>query len=217
VKKEASQSLQDMWVTLSALVHWIKQYNGFDTFGQVDDGERVERCWKLIGSAFLSMLNLLDRSKQLKPESSFKDLALIMALTLSFAEHWEDIEVTWDLNVIKYAQDSNINLVESGVSGVEKILAEKQNEVEELFEEEDTPPAGIDRWNFKGDFKNHEQDYVGASIAQGKGKMSKGLGGVAYDITKMPSAERKRNVFDKRDPLAGISAKDIKEGKLMIG
>lgn len=43
------------------------------------------------------------------------------------------------------------------------------------------------------------------------------LGGQKYDITKMSKQRRAAAAFDGKDPLAGISAKDLRENNLVLG
>lgn len=42
------------------------------------------------------------------------------------------------------------------------------------------------------------------------------IGGSNYDILKMSRSERARYAFDKKDPLKAVSAKDLREGNIMI-
>lgn len=49
---------------------------------------------------------------------------------------------------------------------------------------------------------------------QGTGKGGGSIGGTKYDITKMSRKERAAHAFDKKDPLADVSDKDLKEGNL---
>lgn len=42
------------------------------------------------------------------------------------------------------------------------------------------------------------------------------MGGEAFNILKMERRERAGYAFDKKDPLAAISDKDLEEGNIMI-
>jgi hypothetical protein len=215
-KTAEKRSLQEMWCTISALVHWIMlKENDFFHFSHIDDGERVEEAWYLIGTAFLAMLNLLDRAGQLKADSDFKDLALVMALTLSFTVYWTDIEVGWHIQVIKYAQDNDIDLANSGYSGSKKFISKQPLDV--IKNELKFPPRSTDRWQFKRNFKDHLQSYGPRSMFDPMRRRAGKLGGTSFDITKFSSEERMRFAFDHMDPLAGFSEKDLESGMLQLG
>lgn len=102
------------------------------------------------------MLNALDRAGQLKPGSDFKDLALVMALYLKFANDYNDEDLVglvsneettrWPLKIIKYAQDNNIDLAGSGLAGVKERLNAVKDEVAKQNAWNKPSP---DRWGFK--------------------------------------------------------------------
>lgn len=126
------------------------------TILDVDDGVRVAETIQLIGKAFISMLNSLDRASQLKPDSEFRDLPLVMALYLKFANDYNDEDMThlvnneesakWPLKIVKYAQDNNIDLVGSGLAGVGKQLDTLKVQVSKQKAWNKPSP---DRWGFK--------------------------------------------------------------------
>ena len=43
------------------------------------------------------------------------------------------------------------------------------------------------------------------------------IGGENYNTSKMTRQERASCAFDKKDPLADVSAKDLKEGNIAFG
>lgn len=116
----------------------------------VDDGERVTQMATIIGRAYLSMLNLLDRAGQLGPDSEFKDLALVTALFLKVPSHFVDAydekEMDWKTYVQDYAECHKIDI--SFVFGSPEITFVDEN-VETLDDREGIPKAGVDRWGFK--------------------------------------------------------------------
>jgi hypothetical protein len=210
-KTAEKRSLQELWCTISALVHWISlKGNEFFPFNHVDDSDRVEGAWDLIGRAFLAMLNLLDRAGQLKADSDFKDLALVMALTLSFTVHCRDLEVGWAVQVIKYAQDNGLDLANSEFAGAKHFIA--KNQLDLRANKIKFPQRSTDRWQFKRAFTEHVQDYGTRSFFDPTRRRAAKLGGTAFDITKFSSEDRKRLAFDHEDPLAGFSEKELEAG-----
>lgn len=55
--------------------------------------------------------------------------------------------------------------------------------------------------------------YGGSGISM---RPSTGLGGISYDITKMPRAMRAKYAFDKKDPLAGFTDDDLKNNRIAL-
>ena len=197
--KKKNQNLKDMWIFHVAFAHWVKM-SQLAPLGMIDDGVRLAETVELAGRAFLSMLNALDRAGQLKPDSEFKDLGLVMGLFATipgyFGDSYDEDELDWGRHILEYAKDKEIDL--SIAFEAKKLVGAFEDE-----HREEWPAPAVDRWNFSRKFKKHEKNY---------GR----LGGTNYDITKMSRAERARFAFDKKDPLADISNKDLKEGNLML-
>ncbi len=61
-----------------------------------EDGEHVCDCYGLIGCAFLTALNALDIAGELKPESKFQDLALVISYFLAWSEDMDTYGVEED-------------------------------------------------------------------------------------------------------------------------
>ena len=107
----------------------------------------------LISRAFLTILNILERASQLKPKSDFKDLALVMALYLQWSQQYiehqgydEEDVFPCAPQIIRYAANHDIDLANSGVSGMQQLLEEKKEAVEN---QNPWPKDAIDRWGFK--------------------------------------------------------------------
>jgi len=207
--KKKAQDLRDMWIPLVAFVHWEKMVD-VDPLLMIDDGERLSATLDLAGRAFLSMLNALDRASQLKPDSDFKDLGLVMGMFASIASDFEDAyntedELDWRVHILKYANDKGIEI---DVSFVGKILAQEFEDDSDDGDDgkdgkDEWPKAAKDRWVFLKKFKEHKQHH---------GPM----GGTHSDITKFPRAQRAEYAFAKKDPLADVPSKVLKEGTLML-
>jgi len=61
------------------------------------------------------MLNELDRTGHLKPDSKFQDLALVMGMALEWSDHQEDYgfdeeHLNWRNSVVAYAKKGGIDL-----------------------------------------------------------------------------------------------------------
>ena len=92
----------------------------------IDDGEGTESTIGLIGCALLSVIEAIEHAGELRPESKFRDLALVMSLYLAFAENaraifcWE--EMTRSERVVGYAKKGGLDLEARGRHGTKSIL-----------------------------------------------------------------------------------------------
>lgn len=92
----------------------------------IDDGEGTESTIGLIGCALLSVIEAIEHAGELRPESKFRDLALVMSLYLAFAENaramfcWE--EMTRSERVVGYAKKGGLDLKARGRHGMKAIL-----------------------------------------------------------------------------------------------
>lgn len=139
-----------MWATLAALGHWfhmgdepVMQFIG------VDDGGRAIDLTFLLGSAFLTTLDAMERMGWLKPGSEMRDLGLVMSMWLQwsfglpdYGIEGDDGKITWRKDIIAYAKRGNIDLKASGHSGIEKRLKEFED-VEPL-----QGAAKVGRWEW---------------------------------------------------------------------
>lgn len=152
MKKEKDQNLKEMWVILSGLVHYLKAHGAIEyLFGNIDDGERACDALKLIGVAFLSLLDVLERAEHLKSNSEFKDLAIVMSMYLIWAQEWDadtwnESTQWWDVKILKYAQDHKIDLTKAPP----KLAASTVKNIKPRAQKQKAwPKAGADRWGFK--------------------------------------------------------------------
>ena len=136
------------WAIVSTLAHFINHEVHNGVWMQVDDGDRVEALTGLIGCAFLSALNALDRIEELKEDSAFRDLGLVMAIYLQFSqeatttEYSNDDDTTdWQEAIVQYAAKAEIDIADQGIVGLESLIASCESE----------PIAGkatATRWNW---------------------------------------------------------------------
>ena len=94
----------------------------------VDDGKRVNELTGLIGCALLTVLNAIDRIEQLKANSEFRDLGLVMALYLQFSREVECLSLSptdntdWQEVLLQYAAKAEIDLSGQGVAGLDNTI-----------------------------------------------------------------------------------------------
>jgi hypothetical protein len=78
-------NFHEAWAVVSALQKLLLHDIHDGIWMKVDDGKRVNDLTGLIGCAFLSTLNALDRIDQLKADSDFQDLGLVMVSRRNWA------------------------------------------------------------------------------------------------------------------------------------
>lgn len=153
VMPESKNRLRNMWFPLAALLHWIAIKESIVDFTCGDDSGAVVDILALIGRAFVTMLNALERAGELKPDSSFKDLALVISLALIFLDEYMDEdsigevddEDIWTQEIMLYAKNFDIDLLNSGVSGIKELI---ELNTESARTSRKWPGAGSDRWSF---------------------------------------------------------------------
>jgi hypothetical protein len=109
-----------------------------------DDGEKASKTLGLIGCAFLTMLDELDRAGHLKPDSQFRDLSLVMCLTHKWADTQdalEDEDLAWAGTVVAYAGKSGIDLESTPLRGAKELIESVDENADE-----DLGKAKADRW-----------------------------------------------------------------------
>jgi hypothetical protein len=112
-----------------------------------DDGEKASETLSLIGCAFLTMLNELDRAGHLKPDSQFRDLSLVMCLALKWADSrdaLEDEDLVWTGTVVAYAKKGGIDLESTPLRGAKELI-----ECVDENADEDLSNAKADRWAWR--------------------------------------------------------------------
>lgn len=113
-----------MWSNIAVLGHFLNHPLA-DMWVNVDDGERTEKLCGVIGCAILSALNVIDLEGQLKTDSEYKDLALVMALFIRQTEViGPDLDSSNVVPIAQYAKNAGIDLLDSGLKGVEERLKE---------------------------------------------------------------------------------------------
>lgn len=138
------KTLLDMWASLATLSHWLSQPQN-DAFIRMDDGERCCKLVGLLGSAFVTMLDTIDKENQLRPDGDIKDLGLVMSLFLKFADGLQDYGIEdhdddpddpdggkvlkWRRFTVAFARKGGIDLVATGCAGTGQTLEESYEDV----------------------------------------------------------------------------------------
>lgn len=160
----------------------------------------------MVGHALLRGLAALDFADELKPDTNFPDIPIVITSLLEFSSDLSDygIEgdaVKWRPHAAAYFKKGKFPN-EKGISNTKEILeSAKGSSGAKLAKKTDKDPWGWDKLLKK---------YKSQHGTGGKNP----IGGTKYDITKMSRKERAKYAFDEKDPLADVSEKDLKEGNL---
>ncbi|KAF1968411.1 hypothetical protein BU23DRAFT_558647 [Bimuria novae-zelandiae CBS 107.79] len=199
-EKNVEEAKWDSWAVISAMALWLNAGEGSD-YMMNDDGDRVVEISALVGIALLTALAMVETSGELKTDSKFLDLGIVITSFLRWAEDHEDagIEddaVAWREHAVAYYERSGLG-VEKGVSGTAELLKKFRDT---------SPPAPKERqdpWGWTAKLKMYDARHE--------------MGGTNFDLTKWSRRQRAQYAFDKKDPLAEFSDKDLKDGVLQIG
>lgn len=168
-----------------------------------EDGEKVQALTGLMGYALLRALAGLDHAEEMKPDTSFLDLPLVITYFLEWSSNLADYGINgeaieWRPHAAAYFKKSKIDS-SKGVPGTAKLIdkAEPSDESKLPSKTEKGP------WKWNKRLKDYKSLHGSPKI-----------GGTKYDITKMSRKERASHAFDNKDPLADVSEKDLKEGNL---
>ncbi|KAF2442733.1 hypothetical protein P171DRAFT_522459 [Karstenula rhodostoma CBS 690.94] len=203
IKEKTEEGRMAMWAVLSTTALWLTAGQGND-YMMTDDGARTAEVSALTGAALLTGLASIEESGELKADSKFLDLGIVITSFLLWAKDHEDygIEdeaVAWREHAVAYFDRSGLAF-DKGISGTEDLLKKFRGQ------SSSKPIEIIDLWGWTLKFVKYGILYA----TNGK------IGGTNYDITKMTRKERASYAFDKTDPLKNFSAKDIQEGYLEI-
>ena len=142
----------------------------------------------------------------MKPDTDFLDIPIVIASLLEFSDGLPDYgidgeAVEWRPHAVAYFNKGKF-ANDKGISNTKKILETAKGGSEaKLAKKTDKDPWG---WN---------KMLTGYKRKHGTGGRNP-IGGTKYDITRMSRKERASYAFDKKDPLADVSEKDLKEGNL---
>lgn len=202
LKRSGDDALKHTWAIVSAIALWINEVDQGPLMGN-EDGEKTEAVIGLIGHALIRGLAALDFADQLRPDTDFLDIPIVITSLLAFSHGLEDYGIEggeeWRPHAAAYFKKGKFP-PSKGISNATTILENAKGGSEDtLSKKSEKDPWG---WNkrLKAYKKNH-----------GPGGK---IGGHKYDITRMSRKERAGHAYDKKDPLADVSDKDLKEGNL---
>lgn len=76
---------EELWTILESMPIWLLDEPNVP-WHMIDDGERSWLTYNLLGFMFLTGLNRIDQEGELKPDSKYKDLSLVMSLWARVAD-----------------------------------------------------------------------------------------------------------------------------------
>lgn len=231
-RSKGPNRLEDMWVIVSAVGLWFNMEDHLQSLMMSDDGESVDQLICVTGSALLTVLAAIEKAGELKPDSRFLDLALVIGYYLECcwdlpAYGFEGASAKWRRHVVNYFKKANLDPAKALAATKQRI--EKIEKGDESWYESDEEESTEDTEKKKASSKSAtgKRKRGSASASEGANKddmwgwkklfqkYKKGhdpkMGGNHYDITKMSRAERKAAAFDGKDPLAGVPEKELKE------
>ena len=143
-----------MWSAVSAVAHWLNSNVGSSgdpavmTLIDVDDAERVAENVRVAGCMILTGLDAIDRAGELKPDSRFHDLGLVMSLCLKWSWGLEEYgigeegECEWCPTIVAYAKKASLDLAKAGAGDNRRAL-DKYRDVKTL-----KSTAKVGRWKW---------------------------------------------------------------------
>jgi hypothetical protein len=156
-----------------------------------------------MGYALLRALAALDHAEEMKPDTEFVDVPIVITSYLQWPSDLpvygiEDEAVAWCAHAAAYFKKAKFE-ASKGVTGTKKLLEDIK------ASDEGKLPKKIvkDPWGWTKRLKEYKSQHGRPRI-----------GGTHYDITRMTRRERAQHAFDKKDPLQDVSDKDLKKGNL---
>lgn len=171
-----------------------------------EDCGKTEAIIGLIGQALIRGLAALDFADQLKPDTDFLDIPIVITSLLQFSHGLEDYGIEgndkWRPHTATYFKKGKFG-PEMSISNTPVILETSKSGSEAKLPKKDAK----DPWGWGKTLKAYKKKH-------GTGKGGGQIGRYKYDITRMSRKERASHAFDTKDPLADASDKDLKEGTL---
>ncbi|KAG9854314.1 hypothetical protein KCU98_g1783, partial [Aureobasidium melanogenum] len=167
----------------------------------------------------LTMVNAHDG--ELKPDSKYKDLSLVMSLWVRAANDmgpdvedpfddgkggdsdlgdWAGFSLLWFRYLLALAKEAGIPI--KGVTDFDDKVDEWTSQIEGKVR---LPPKKADRFGWKTKFQKYTKQY-------GRGGK---IGGGHFKITKWTRQKRAKHAFDKKDPLGDEEIKALKNGMVL--
>jgi hypothetical protein len=167
-----------------------------------DDGEKVQALCGLMGCALLRALAAIDHADELKADTAFVDIPIVVTSFLEWSADMPDYgidgdAIAWRSHAASYHQKAKFE-ANKGIANTKKLVEEAEPSGESKLPKK----TDKDPWKWARKLKDYKTVH-GPKI-----------GGTKYDITKMTRKERAKHAYDGKDPLADVAEKDLKEGNL---
>lgn len=199
-----------------------------------DDADTTCELIGLLGCALLTALSAIDRAGELKPDSRFLDLALVIGYYLELSHDLPAYGI--EGNCVAWRKEA-VALFKKGKLDPDKALFATSLRLEKLenapnydtVANESLESVSGDEDKENADPESDDSANKTKTKAKGKSKAAKedlwrwseqfnaykqehrhALGGQKYDVTKMTRAERAAAAFNGKDPLADCLVKDLK-------
>jgi hypothetical protein len=243
-RSKGDTRVEEMWTVISAVGLWLNENEHIGALIENEDGETTCELIGLIGCALLTALAGLEAAAELKPDSRFLDLTLVIAYYLELSHDLpaygiEGDYVAWRREAVHYFRKAGLdpkkalsttklrieqlgkvdgeaapgNSAENPVTILDDSQTDKENTDPETSPEKlVSPPPSAKRKRGTGNTVS-ERHWTGKFQEYKEGRAPV-MGGHKYDITKMSRVDRAAAAFDGKDPLAGVSDKDLKDGLL---
>ena len=206
---------------------------------RIDPGTIASTCF-IVACMFLTMLAKLERQKLLKPDSEFRNLALVMAMYIKLAndlrndfsffqempdDSSEDDDEDEDGDEeakLKSKKRSNRTKMDPDFFEAYIFAYAKKHNIDlngpldiadlETEEEIELPKVGADPWDWAACLRKYRERQSSLPFWGRKTPM---IGGDHYDITAMSSAERKKASHNGKDPLGKKEIEALKKGMIL--
>ncbi|KAJ4368952.1 hypothetical protein N0V83_006034 [Neocucurbitaria cava] len=207
-------------------------FDAYQRIAENDDADGSKELTGLLGCALLTALSAIDQAGELKPDSRFLDLALVISEYLDASHDLPDygIEgecVAWRKEAVVLFKKGKLDPKKAlwGTAGLLKKLESPSNwstdemddnSGEEEDKENQKTSSGKKRKRETQSKVKEEKDpwQWDKKFKACKKKAGKTFGGEKYDITKFTRAERAREAFDGKDPLADLPIQALKDNLL---
>ena len=195
---------------LSQQIRWSRHVAVYD------DGERSGQTHQVLGTALLTTLHLISQAGELKQDSKYCDLGLVMALWLKLSFQpadipMEDEDLYWRPCVVAYAKKASIDLLKQQIAGIEESVEALKDAAAEA---ELDGNGDVWKWN-KRVCRSCGLEHV-SRLTVPQFKDLNPRGGNSHNIMMWIRQQRASAAFDGKDPLKDFSAKDLKEGNIMV-
>ena len=106
--------------------------------------------FSMIGCAILTMLHELDRAGDLKPDSKFQDLGLVMCMALEWTDGQEDYgtdegDLNWRNTIVAYAEKGGIDLQSMPIWNAQVLV----EDVDDHQANDVSGQSKADRWDWR--------------------------------------------------------------------